>query len=44
MEKALPTIMIIISVFSALGYAFEGDVRKVIYWLAAALITASVTY
>lgn len=40
----LPTIMIALNVGAATVYAFDGDMRKVIYWLAAAVITAAVTY
>jgi hypothetical protein len=39
-----PTAMLAMSVGAAIVYAFDGDVRRTIYWLAAAVITASVTY
>lgn len=46
MAKSLifPTILIILDVCAAGGYAVEHDWRKVVYWLAAAVLTASVTY
>ena len=46
MQKQLifPTILIGLDVLSAAVYACDGDVRKVIYWLAAAVLTAAVTY
>ena len=39
-----PTIMIILSLASALIWAASGDWRRAVYWLAAAVLTASVTY
>jgi len=42
--KTLPTLLIIIDVFAAIGYAPSGDWRKVVYWIAAATLTAVVTY
>ena len=43
-SKTFPTIMIILSVLAALAYIPGGDWRHVIYWLAAAILNASVTY
>jgi hypothetical protein len=43
-EKILPTVLIIIDVCAALGYVPCGDYRRVIYWLAAATLTAVVTW
>ena len=42
--KFFPTILIVMSVFSAVGYVPAGDWRKVAYWLAGATITFVVTY
>lgn len=42
--RALPTVLIIIDVLAAIGYIPEGDWRRVIYWLAAAILTTSVTW
>lgn len=39
-----PTLMILASLGSAIVYAGEFDWRRSIYWLAAAAITASVTF
>lgn len=46
MTKAqiLPTLLIVIDIASAAVYASDGDARKVIYWVSAALLTAAVTY
>lgn len=43
-EQLLPTIMILLSVGSAIGYLCIGDARRTIYWAAAAVLTASVTF
>lgn len=45
--KILPTILIVIDVLAAIGYAIDGgfdEWRKVVYWLAAAALTFVVTY
>jgi hypothetical protein len=41
-EKLFPTLLIILDICAAVGYF--GDWRKVIYWLAAAVLTFCVTY
>lgn len=43
-EKIFPTILIILDVCAAVCYLPCGDYRRVIYWLAAAILTACVTY
>jgi hypothetical protein len=43
-NKLFPTILIILDIFAALGYISDGDWRKIIYWLAAAVLTFTVTY
>jgi hypothetical protein len=42
--KIFPTILIIMDVFAAIGYLPDGDWRKVVYWLAAATLTAVITF
>lgn len=44
MTKLFPTILIILDVFAALAYVPAYDWRKVVYWLAAAVLTFVVTY
>ena len=39
-----PTTMIILSLAAAAVYACHGDYRRLIYWMAAAVLTASVTF
>lgn len=42
--KIFPSAMIALSLFAAVTYAGEADWRRVVYWLAAAILTASVTF
>jgi len=44
MEKIFPTILIVLDITSAVVYACGGDIRRMIYWVAAATLTACVTY
>lgn len=44
MTRIMPAAMILLSVAAAIGYAFAGDLRRTVYWFAAAVITASVTF
>ena len=41
-HKIFPTILIVLDICAAIGY--WGDWRKMIYWFAAAILTAAVTY
>ena len=43
-EKLFPTLLIILDICAAITYMPAGDWRRVIYWLAAAVLTACVTY
>jgi hypothetical protein len=42
--KLFPTILIILDLCAALVYYGGGDIRRMIYWIAAAVLTASVTF
>lgn len=42
--RILPTVLIIIDVLAALAYMPTGDWRRVVYWFAAATLTAVVTW
>ncbi len=44
MQKLFPTLLVLLSVCAAIGYVPTGDWRRVIYWLAAAVLTAVVTW
>ena len=43
-EKILPTVLIAIDVAAGIVYACHGDFKRCVYWLAAATLTATVTY
>lgn len=43
-EKMLPTVLMAIDVAAGIVYACHGDVKRCVYWLAAATLTATVTY
>ncbi len=42
--KVFPTILIILDVLAAVMYVPSSDWRHVVYWLAAAILTFTVTY
>ena len=42
--KIFPTLLIVLDVFAAVMYIPSGDWRHVVYWLAAAVLTFTVTY
>lgn len=39
-----PVIMIVLDMCAAAVYAFHRDARMVIYWIAAAVLNAAVTF
>ena len=44
MTQFFPTTLILLDVAAAVVYLAAGDVRRFIYWIAAATLTATVTY
>jgi len=42
--RIFPTVLIVLDVAAAIVYAAHGDWRKAVYWLAAAILTVTVTY
>ena len=44
MTRLFPSILMVLDLLAAACYATVPDWRKVIYWLAAAILTAAVTY
>ncbi len=44
MTKVFPSILIALDVCAAGVYAAHGDWRRFIYWMAAATLTATVTF
>lgn len=43
-HKIFPTVMIVLSILSALCYVPSFDWRHIVYWVSAAAITYVVTY
>ena len=43
-EKILPLTLIVIQLMSAILYTITGDGRKVVYWIAAAVLNIAVTF
>lgn len=44
-SQIFPTILITLDVLAAAVYAVQdGDIRKTIYWVSAAILTAAVTF
>lgn len=43
-EYIFPLLLIALDVGAALMYGCKGDTRKVIYWLAAAVLNVAVTF
>lgn len=39
-----PALLIVLDVGAAVVYALDGDIRRAIYWLAAAVLTVVVTF
>lgn len=44
MTKLFPNILIILDIGASIVYLCYGDYRRAIYWFAAAILTASITY
>lgn len=42
--KFFPTFLMILDFYAALVYAFNGDLRRAVYWTSAAVLTGTVTY
>lgn len=43
-EKYLPIAMIVLAAGASIIYFYNGDIRKGVYWLAAAVLNISVTF
>jgi hypothetical protein len=44
MKTLFPTLLIILDILAAIVYLSTGDARHTIYWIAAAVLTAVVTF
>lgn len=42
--KIFPSVLIVLDVAAAFIWLYFGDVRRFIYWISAAVLTASVTF
>lgn len=42
--KIFPTILIILDIGASAVYVCNGDIKRCIYWIAAAVLTACVTF
>ena len=43
-SRIFPTVLAVLDVCAALVYVADGDWRKTVYWLSAAVLTAVVTW
>lgn len=43
-QRILPVTMIVLSMGASVTYLAAGDVRRAIYWIAAATLTTTVTF
>lgn len=44
MEKIFPTVLMVLDFLAAVPYAIKADVRMVVYWVAAGVLTLAVTW
>ena len=42
--QIFPSILIVLDCAASITYTFTGDMRRATYWLAAAVLTACVTF
>lgn len=43
-EKIFPALLIILDFGAAVVYGTQGDIRKTVYWIAAAVLNIAVTF
>ena len=43
-QYIFPVLLMLLDIGAAVMYGIQGDVRKVIYWVAAAVLNAAVTF
>ncbi len=44
MTKIFPSILILMDISASLVYLVDGDIRRFVYWIAAAILTITVTF
>lgn len=42
--QIFPTVLMSLDILAGIAYAFDGDLKRCVYWIAAAVLTATVTY
>jgi len=42
--KIFPAILIVLDVVASIAYVYSNDWRRAVYWISAAILTASVTF
>jgi hypothetical protein len=42
--KIFPTILILLDIAAGVNYLCYGDLKRFVYWMAAATLTATVTF
>lgn len=42
--QVFPAVLIVLDLAAAAVYGLEADVRRAVYWFAAAVLTAAVTF
>lgn len=44
MEKVFTTALMVLDFLAAVPYAFKGDIKMEVYWIAAGVLTLAVTW
>lgn len=44
MEKVFPTVLMALDFLAAVPYIVHGDLKMAVYWIAAGVLTLSVTW
>ncbi len=44
LTKLFPSVLIVLDLCAAAVYLYDMDIRRTLYWVAAAVLTACVTY
>jgi len=42
--RFFPSVLIVLDLFACCRWAWDGDWRRAVYWLAAAVLTTTVTW
>ena len=44
MKHLFPCLLILLDIGAAVVYGCQGDIRRAVYWIAAAVLTVTVTF